>query len=62
MSNKQDKTWKEESAGSVLHREIQKLLYNDMNKSDIREVIAGWLPGLSREEFDQAFTEAFVTL
>lgn len=47
---------------SPLVQEIRTLLYNDMSKSDIREVISGWLPGLSKQEFDVAFTEAFVTL
>jgi hypothetical protein len=45
-----------------LVQEIRNLLYNDMSKSDIKEVISGWLPGLSKQEFNEAFTEAFVTL
>jgi hypothetical protein len=43
-------------------QEIRNLLYEDMPKSEIREIIQGWLPGLNKQEFDVAFTEAFVTL
>jgi hypothetical protein len=47
---------------SPLVQEIRNLLYEDMPKSEIREIIQGWLPGLSKQEFDLVFTEAFVTL
>ena len=47
---------------SPLVQEIRNLLYEDMSKSEIREIIQGWLPGLNKQEFDLAFTEAFVTL
>jgi hypothetical protein len=47
---------------SPLVQEIRNLLYEDMPKSEIREVIQSKLPSLSKQEFDLVFTEAFVTL
>ncbi len=47
---------------SPLVQEIRNLLYNDMSKSEIHEVVSSKAPSLSKQEFDVAFTEAFVTL
>ncbi len=47
---------------SPLVQEIRTLLYNDMNKSEIHEAISSKAPGLTKQQFDIAFTEAFVTL
>ena len=47
---------------SPLVQEIRNLLYEDMPKSEIREIIQSKLPNLSKQEFDLVFTEAFVTL
>ena len=47
---------------SPLVQQIRNLLYEDMPKSEIREIIQSKLPNLSKQEFDLVFTEAFVTL
>lgn len=47
---------------SPLVQEIRNLLYNDMSKSEIHEAVSSKAPGLSKLQFDVAFTEAFVTL
>jgi hypothetical protein len=47
---------------SPLVQQIRNLLYEDMPKSEIREIIQSKLPNLTKQEFDLVFTEAFVTL
>lgn len=41
---------------------IQHYLYDDLVKSDIKEVCSGTYPEMTQEEFDSCFSEAFTSL
>ena len=41
---------------------IKKHLYEDLEKSDIRELASGRFPNMTKEDFDQQFSEAFTSL
>ena len=41
---------------------IQNYLYDDLVKSDIKEVCSGTYPEMTQEEFDSCFSESFTSL
>ena len=41
---------------------IRHYLYDDLGKSDIKEVCSGTYPGMTQEEFESCFSEAFTSL
>lgn len=51
-----------EDKNNIVVEEIKNLLYEDLCKTDIKEIILAWLPGISDKEFNECFTEAFVKI
>ena len=42
--------------------QIKNLLYEDVDKTSIRELIFAWKPGLTKKEFERCYAEAFFSL